>query len=214
MLQLLCGIVKVLVFLMPRFLSSADYGMAAGLLWCIGSFAGCLQMVSSADLGENAEAGSGCIGVSSKKGGPPKVMRKKGPQYKPSGRITSKMPVDNDQGEKSPRNSKSKSVLLMKEAGAAQAELSSLLGDESADPDCLPLPDKDVEPLGESPLGIESDGIEGGSKSQGPSSCEPPLRKADSLAEVPPGPSSSSIFVALDVLARLGGCWLIRPSTL
>ncbi|GMH04877.1 hypothetical protein Nepgr_006717 [Nepenthes gracilis] len=75
-------------------------------------------------------------------------------------------------------------------------ELSSLLGDESAEPDCLPLPDKEVEPLGESPLGIESDGIEGGSKSQGPSSCEPPLPKADSLVEVPPGPSSSSVSIA------------------
>ncbi|GMH11710.1 hypothetical protein Nepgr_013551 [Nepenthes gracilis] len=49
-LALLCGIEKVLVFLMPGFLSFADYGMAAGLLWCIASFAGCLQMVSSADL--------------------------------------------------------------------------------------------------------------------------------------------------------------------
>ncbi|GMH04787.1 hypothetical protein Nepgr_006627 [Nepenthes gracilis] len=45
---------------LPVFLSFADYGMAAGLLWCIGSFAGCLQMVSYADLGESAEAGSGC----------------------------------------------------------------------------------------------------------------------------------------------------------
>ncbi|GMH31701.1 hypothetical protein Nepgr_033545 [Nepenthes gracilis] len=37
MRRLLCGIVKVLVYLMPRFLSFADYGMVSfGLLWCMG----------------------------------------------------------------------------------------------------------------------------------------------------------------------------------
>ncbi|GMH02155.1 hypothetical protein Nepgr_003994 [Nepenthes gracilis] len=135
----------------------------------------------------------------------------------------------NDQGGKSPRNSKSNSVLLMKDVGATQdsssfaalqsseadlldslpersgntdvnllvgPEPSSILGDESADPECLPLPDKEVEPLGESPLDIETARLEGGSRILGPSSCEPPLSKVANLVEVPPSPSSTSVFVA------------------
>ncbi|GMH14040.1 hypothetical protein Nepgr_015881 [Nepenthes gracilis] len=149
------------------------------------------------------------LGVSSKKGGPPKTLRKNGLQYKPSGQFTSKTPVANEQGGKSPRNcfaslQSSEADLLdspPERSGITDDNLlvglepSSLLGDESADPECLPLPDKEVEPLGESLLVIEAAGLEGECKSHGPASCEPPLPKHDTLVEVPPGPSSSSVSV-------------------
>ncbi|GMH00853.1 hypothetical protein Nepgr_002692 [Nepenthes gracilis] len=133
------------------------------------------------------------------------------------------------QGGKSPRNSKSNSVLQMKDAGTVQdsnsfaalqsseadlldslpersgnsdinllvePEPNSNLGDELADPECLPLPDKEVETLDELPLDIETAGLAGGSRIQGPSSCEPPLPKVANLVEVPPGPSSTSVSAA------------------
>ncbi|GMH00828.1 hypothetical protein Nepgr_002667 [Nepenthes gracilis] len=138
-------------------------------------------------------------------------------------------PVVNDQGGKSPRNSKSNSLLQMKDAGTVQdsnsfavlqsseadlldslpersgnsdvnlliePEPTSILGDELADLDCLALPDKEVETLDELPLDIETAGLAGGSRIQGPSPCEPPLPKVANLVEVPPGPSSTSVSAA------------------
>ncbi|GMH12922.1 hypothetical protein Nepgr_014763 [Nepenthes gracilis] len=132
-----------------------------------------------------------------KKGGPGKSLNKKAPQYKPSGRFIPKTLVVNDQGGKSPRNSKRNSDPLMKDVSAVPdsnsfaalqsseadflhtlsegsgitdvnllAELApvSNLGDETDDPECLPLPDKEAEPQGEFPMNFETSGLARGSR--------------------------------------------------
>ncbi|GMH14558.1 hypothetical protein Nepgr_016399 [Nepenthes gracilis] len=78
----------------------------------------------------------------------------------------------------------------------AELDPDSNLGDESADLECLPLPDKEAEPLGEFPMDIETAGLAGGSRIRGLSSCEPPLPKDAHLVEVPLGPSSTSSSAA------------------
>ncbi|GMH09770.1 hypothetical protein Nepgr_011611 [Nepenthes gracilis] len=78
----------------------------------------------------------------------------------------------------------------------AEPDPDSNLGDVAADPECLPLTDKESESQGEFSLEIEAPGLAGGSRIQGLSTCEPPLPKDAHLVEVPPGPSSISIFAA------------------